>query len=207
MRVTVYNHRYKKVAVCQVEDWQKNCRVHSPGQGWKLYTPDTPISTLTDFEGLSLLPDSNSVSVKDYEKATDVSFMDSLNDEKADALAVEVGGQLFDNWIEEHMDDVYDMDLEIVEMSDYNNLRDKMNAHHASGDAETSFMTSLDKKTRKLLSDEMSMQFFDNWYQNNLDEGVFYADQKVAEMSNNASVRKAFNKRYDLTPDDPDYVA
>jgi hypothetical protein len=206
MRVTVYNQRYKKVAICQVENWQQNCRVHSPGQGWKVYTPEVPIADLTGFEGIGIIPDANNVSLKDYDKATESSFMDEFSADEKDELAIEVGGQLLDDWIDAHIDDVYDMDLEIVEMSDYNNLRDKLKAHHREEGVDTSFMESLDEISRKRITDELSMQLFDDWYNNNLDEGNFYADEKVASMSGNAKVKDAFNKRYDLSPDDPDYV-
>jgi hypothetical protein len=47
---------------------------------------------------------------------------------------------------------------------------------------------------------------FEDWNNSNLDEGTFYADWKIAELSNDNYLKGRFNQFYDLTPEDDEYL-
>ena len=44
------------------------------------------------------------------------------------------------------------------------------------------------------------------WINNNLDEGQYYADKQVALMSGDSYIQSKFNEFYKLTPTDEDYI-
>lgn len=52
---------------------------------------------------------------------------------------------------------------------------------------------------------DIADHLLDQWINNNLDEGQYYADLQVALMSGDNYVQKKFNEFYELTPSDNDY--
>jgi hypothetical protein len=55
----------------------------------------------------------------------------------------------------------------------------------------------------KICSDE---QLLEDWVNNNLDEGQYYADKQFAEMSGDKFIYDEFNKFYELKEGDEDYL-
>ena len=53
---------------------------------------------------------------------------------------------------------------------------------------------------------EIGLKLFEDWNSSNLDEGTFYADWKIAELSNDNYLKGRFNQFYDLTPEDDEYL-
>ena len=53
---------------------------------------------------------------------------------------------------------------------------------------------------------DIGEQLFEEWNSSNLDEGTFYADWKIAELSNDNYLKGRFNQFYDLTPEDDEYL-
>ena len=53
---------------------------------------------------------------------------------------------------------------------------------------------------------DISEQLFEDWNSANLDEGTFYADYQIALLSDNNYLKGKFNKFYDLTPEDDEYL-
>ena len=51
---------------------------------------------------------------------------------------------------------------------------------------------------------EIEEQLFDDWNNNNLDEGEEYAEHKFIEFASN-DMKKSYNEFYNLTPDDEYY--
>jgi hypothetical protein len=52
----------------------------------------------------------------------------------------------------------------------------------------------------------ISEQLFDEWMDSNLNEGVFFADFRFAEMSDSNYLKGRFNQFYDLKPEDDYYL-
>jgi hypothetical protein len=46
----------------------------------------------------------------------------------------------------------------------------------------------------------------EDWINNNLDEGQYYADKQFAEMSGDRFIQDEFNKFYELKEGDEDYL-
>jgi hypothetical protein len=52
---------------------------------------------------------------------------------------------------------------------------------------------------------DIAEQLLEDWINNNLDEGQYYADKQFAEMSGDEFIQSEFNKFYNLTEIDEDY--
>ena len=50
------------------------------------------------------------------------------------------------------------------------------------------------------------MELFNQWNDSNLDEGILYADWKIAQMSNDNYLKGRFNQHWELTPEDEYYL-
>ena len=53
---------------------------------------------------------------------------------------------------------------------------------------------------------EISDKLFDDWCNSNLDEGIFYADWRMASESDDKYVKKYFNEYYEVQPDEEEYL-
>ena len=53
---------------------------------------------------------------------------------------------------------------------------------------------------------EIGEKLFEDWNDSNLDEGTFYADWQIAMLSDDNYLKGRFNKHYDLTPEDDEYL-
>lgn len=54
--------------------------------------------------------------------------------------------------------------------------------------------------------DEIANELLNNWITDILDEGQYYADMQIAMMSNDETMKQAFNLHYGLTKEDEDYL-
>ena len=52
----------------------------------------------------------------------------------------------------------------------------------------------------------ISEHLFDEWLNANLDEGTLYADYQFASLSDSKEIKQAFNKFYNMNPDDQYYI-
>ena len=73
-------------------------------------------------------------------------------------------------------------------------------------DQEDSFLDLLDDDVRFDTFELISNQLFEDWNNANLDEGLLYADYRIAEMSRDALVINAYHKHWDLHEGDEYYV-
>ena len=70
-------------------------------------------------------------------------------------------------------------------------------------------MSFLENENQMVIDAEIqtiSEQLFDEWMDSNLDEGLFYADRRFAEMSDSNYLKGRFNLYYDLKPEDEHYL-
>ena len=52
---------------------------------------------------------------------------------------------------------------------------------------------------------EIGEKLFEDWNDSNLDEGTFYADWRIAQLSDDNYLKGKFNQFYNLTPEDEEY--
>jgi hypothetical protein len=52
---------------------------------------------------------------------------------------------------------------------------------------------------------EIGQKLFEDWNDSNLDEGTFYADWRIAQLSDDNYLKGKFNQFYNLTPEDEEY--
>jgi hypothetical protein len=67
----------------------------------------------------------------------------------------------------------------------------------------------LDDENQMVIDAEMvdiGLKLFEDWNSSNLDEGTFYADYQIALLSDSNYLKGRFNKFYDLTPEDDEYL-
>lgn len=69
-------------------------------------------------------------------------------------------------------------------------------------DQEDSFTDLLDDDFRTDLMLEIANQLFDDWNNANCDEGLMYADFKIAEMSGHPDIIDTFHKHWGIGPND-----
>ena len=53
---------------------------------------------------------------------------------------------------------------------------------------------------------DISERLFDDWMNNNLDDGQFWADYRFAEMSDSELIKDAFNKFYGISQGEDMYL-
>lgn len=67
----------------------------------------------------------------------------------------------------------------------------------------------LDEENQMLIDatlTEIGEQLLEDWMNSNLDEGQLYSDQQIALMSGDKYLKDKFNKFYNLTPTDKEYL-
>ena len=69
-----------------------------------------------------------------------------------------------------------------------------------------SFLEDVNQMVIDAVYQDISEQLLEQWINNNLDEGQYYADKQFAEMSGDEFVQKEFNKFYELKEGDEGYI-
>ena len=70
----------------------------------------------------------------------------------------------------------------------------------------SSFLEDINQMVIDAAVTDISDQLFDEWMNANLDEGQYFADRRFAEMSGDSYIMGEFNKFYQLTEKDDDYL-
>lgn len=71
-------------------------------------------------------------------------------------------------------------------------------------DKKGSFMDKYPDHIQDVILSDIAEQLVGDWINSNADEGTYYADLKIAEMSTD-DVKEDFNSFYELTVNDDDY--
>ena len=71
---------------------------------------------------------------------------------------------------------------------------------------EESFLELLDQGLVNDTIMHISGQLFDEWNDSNCNEGLMYADFKIAQMSDDAVIINAFHEHWGITPDDEYWI-
>jgi hypothetical protein len=71
---------------------------------------------------------------------------------------------------------------------------------------ESSFLENVNQMIVDAAIQEIQDQLFDNWVNENSNEGQFFADMRFAEMSGDTYIMGEFNKFYNLTEKDDNYL-
>ena len=69
-----------------------------------------------------------------------------------------------------------------------------------------SFLEDVNQMVIDAVYQEIAEQLLEDWINNNLDEGQYYADKQFAEMSGDEFIYGEFNKFYNLKEGDEDYL-
>jgi hypothetical protein len=72
--------------------------------------------------------------------------------------------------------------------------------------SDTSFLENENQMLIDAVYEDIAEQLLEDWINANLDEGQFYADKTIAEMSDSNYLRGRFNLFYDLKPTDENYL-
>ena len=67
---------------------------------------------------------------------------------------------------------------------------------------EDSFTDLLDSEFRQDMYQRIANDLFDDWNDANLNEGLMYADFKIAQMSGDTDIINAFHKHWGIEKDD-----
>ena len=69
-----------------------------------------------------------------------------------------------------------------------------------------SFLENINQMVIDATIVEIQEHLFDEWMNANLDEGTYFSDRRFAEMSGDKFLYDEFNKHYNLTEEDDDYL-
>ncbi len=69
-----------------------------------------------------------------------------------------------------------------------------------------SFLEDVNQMVIDAVYQDIAEQLLEDWINNNLDEGQYYADKQFAEMSGDEFIYGEFNKFYNLKEGDEDYL-
>ena len=72
--------------------------------------------------------------------------------------------------------------------------------------ADVSFMDNENEMVIDAVCQEIAEHLFEEWNSSNLDEGILYADWRIAQMTDSNYLRGRFNQHWELTPDDEYYL-
>ena len=73
-------------------------------------------------------------------------------------------------------------------------------------DVEGSFLDDINQMVLDSEIQEIAMKLFDEWMDSNLNDGMFWADRRFAEMSDSRFIKDSFNKFYGITEDEEEYL-
>lgn len=79
-------------------------------------------------------------------------------------------------------------------------------SHHSKERQNMSAFDDIPEHISGAVMIEIADQLLDDYINNLLDEGQYYADKVIAEMSGDNTFIQAFNEHYKLTPEDEDYI-
>lgn len=68
------------------------------------------------------------------------------------------------------------------------------------------FMDTLNAEIVKRANEKIKEELFDDWSAALDNNDLFYGDKEYAERSGEKEILEAFNKFYNLTPEDKDYL-
>ena len=69
-----------------------------------------------------------------------------------------------------------------------------------------SFLEDVNQMVIDSVYTEIADHLLDSWINSNLEEGQYYADRQFALMSSDSYIQSEFNKFYELSPTDEDYL-
>ena len=78
--------------------------------------------------------------------------------------------------------------------------------YRKGGGIMASFLEDVNQMVIDAVYQDIAEQLLDDWINNNLDEGQYYADKQFAEMSGDEFIQGEFNKFYNLKEGDEDYL-
>jgi hypothetical protein len=79
-----------------------------------------------------------------------------------------------------------------------------VNSYRKSG--SMSFLDNENQMVIDAILQEIAEELLDEWMNNNLDEGQYFADLEIASRSNSNYLKGRFNQFYDLNPEHDDYL-
>ena len=78
--------------------------------------------------------------------------------------------------------------------------------YRKGGGIMASFLEDVNQMVIDAVYQEIAEQLLEDWINNNLDEGQYYADKQFAEMSGDKFIQDEFNKFYELKEGDEGYI-
>jgi len=78
--------------------------------------------------------------------------------------------------------------------------------YRKGGGIMASFLEDVNQMVIDAVYQEIAEQLLEDWINNNLDEGQYYADKQFAEMSGDKFIQDEFNKFYELKEGDEGYL-
>ena len=72
--------------------------------------------------------------------------------------------------------------------------------------SDTSFLENENQMVIDAELQTIAEQLLDDWIYENLNEGQFYSDWRIADMSDSNYLKGRFNQFYDLKPEDEYYL-
>ena len=72
--------------------------------------------------------------------------------------------------------------------------------------SDTSFLENENQMVIDAEMETIAAQLLEDWIYENLNEGQFYADWRIADMSDSNYLKSRFNQFYDLKPEDDYYI-
>ena len=71
---------------------------------------------------------------------------------------------------------------------------------------EDSFTDYLDSEVRHDMYQRIANDLFDDWNDSNLNEGLLYADYRIAEASGDTDIIEEYHNHWQLEPGDEYYI-
>ena len=81
-----------------------------------------------------------------------------------------------------------------------------INPYRKGGSIMASFLEDVNQMVIDAVYQDIAEQLLEDWINNNLNEGQYYADKQFAEMSGDEFIYGEFNKFYDIKEGDEDYL-
>ena len=81
-----------------------------------------------------------------------------------------------------------------------------INPYRKGGSIMASFLEDVNQMVIDAVYQDIAEQLLEQWINNNLDEGQYYADKQFAEMSGDKFIQDEFNKFYNIKEGEEDYL-
>lgn len=72
--------------------------------------------------------------------------------------------------------------------------------------ADVSFLENENQMVIDMVLSEIGEKLFEDWHNSNLDEGLLYADWKIASICDDNYLKGRYNQHWELEPDEEFYV-